>query len=258
MSARVPPRGPSGPAQPPDGRRRLLAAMRPGLGRGQLVAAALCALLGFAAVVQVRSTHESGLRGLRESELVGILDDVSERSQRLQAEARELERARQELRSGTSNERSALEEARRRTEVLGILAGTVPAAGPGIQLTIPDPHSEVRAEVLLDAVQELRDAGAEAIQVGPVRVVAQTYFVDDGGIVVDGQRLRPPYRLSAIGDPPTLASSLAIPGGVEERLSQDYGVTLVVEQRKQVEVLAVRALVTPEVARPAPEQSPGG
>lgn len=241
------------------GRARLAEALRPRLTRGQLVAAALCALLGFATVVQVRSTHESGLRGLRESDLVAILDDVSERSLRLQAEARELERSRQELGTGTTRRRTAVEEARERAAVLGILAGTVPAVGPGIELTVPDPAGEVRAEVLLDAVQELRDAGAEAIQIGPVRVVAQSYFVDDdGGISVDGRRLRAPYRLIAIGDPRTLASSLAIPGGVEERLAQDYAVTPVVEQRNRLEVSAVRPLATPELATPAPEVTPAG
>ncbi len=255
---------PSGPASgarrttPPTGRERLLTALsRPRLTRGQVVASVLCGLLGFAAVVQVRSTQESGLSGLRTSELVAVLDDVSERSQRLQVEARELELARQELRSGTQSERAAIEEAEKRAEVLGILAGTVPAAGPGVEITIPDPTGDVPAEVLLDAVQELRDAGGEVIQLGPVRVVAQTSFVDDDGVlVVDGQRIAPPYQLDVIGDPATLASSLAIPGGVEERLQQDYDVQLRVERRDRVEITAVRPLATPTIARPAPEATP--
>jgi uncharacterized protein YlxW (UPF0749 family) len=240
-------------------RRRLREALlRPHPSRGQLVAGLLCGLLGFAAVVQVRSAQEAGLGSLRETELIGILDDVSERSERLRAEARELEATRARLTTGSDRERAALEEARRRAEVLGVLAGTVPATGPGIEVVIPDPRGEVRAEVLLDAVQELRDAGGEAFQINDVRVVASTWFAErDGAVVVDGEPLTPPYRLLVVGDPPTLASSLDIPGGVRERLAQDYGVTARVEQLDRVDVTALRRLEDPEYARPAPEATGG-
>ncbi|MDP9394405.1 MAG: DUF881 domain-containing protein [Actinomycetota bacterium] len=242
------------------GRGRLLRALiRPRAGRGHVVAAVLCGLLGFAAVAQVRSTQEGGLSGLRQSELIGILDNVSERSERLAAEQRELERAREQLTTGGGRDRAALEEAHERAETLGILAGTVPAHGPGIEVTIPDPNGEVRAEALLDAVQELRDAGAEAIAIGAVRVVASTYFTDtEDGVEVDGTPLASPYLLQAIGDPQTLASSLAIPGGVQERLAQDYGITAQVTQRDDVEVVALRAPEAPQYARPAPEATGGG
>jgi uncharacterized protein YlxW (UPF0749 family) len=234
-----------------------LHSLRPRGSRGQLVAALLCAALGFAAVVQVRSNQEAGLTNLRQSDLVRILGDVSERSTRLQDEARELERARSELSSGAGSERAALAEIQRRAEVLGILAGTRSATGPGIVLTIPDPDGEVRADIILDAVQELRDAGAEAIQLGDARVVASTAFTDTAsGIAVDGQELRPPYRLVAIGDAPTMAAALDIPGGVLEVL-EARGSHAGVDQRPQVRVSALRPITEPSYARPAPEATNG-
>ena len=73
---------------------------------------------------------------------------------------------------------------------LGVLAGTVAAQGPGINLTIDDPRRSVEADKLLDTIQELRAAGAEAIQINDVRVVADTYFADSGGGVrIDGQQV---------------------------------------------------------------------
>src|SRR5204862_247268 len=74
---------------------------------------------------------------------------------------------------------AALREARDRARTLGILTGTLPARGPGIVLTVVDPQGTVGADVLLDAVEELRDAGAEALQLSGVCVVAQTPIVDD-------------------------------------------------------------------------------
>ena len=62
-------------------------------------------------------------------------------------------------------------------------------------LTISDPEDKVDAPIILDTVQELRDAGAEAIQINDVRVVANTWFADtDGGLSVSGTTVEPALR----------------------------------------------------------------
>ena len=110
---------------------------------------------------------------------------------------------------------------------------------------------------MLDAVQELRDAGAEAIQIGDVRVVASTSFVDApdrSGIAVDGTVVAPPYTIRAIGDPDVLEPALRIPGGVVPRLEND-GDRVSVTELDLVVVDALRAVAPPEYARPAqPEE----
>lgn len=223
-----------------------------------LLASLLCALLGFAVAVQVSANQEAGLTNLRQSDLVRILDDVSERTGRLEAEARELESTRAKLGAGAGSDAVALEETQARLDTLGILAGTAPAVGPGVEVDIADPKHEVPAEVLLDTVQELRDAGAEALQIGPVRVTASTWLVDaDTGITVDATPVAPPYRLRVIGDPATLRSALDIPGGVLEVLRQEYGVRAEVRLLDRVVVDALRTPKAPEYARPAPEATGG-
>jgi uncharacterized protein YlxW (UPF0749 family) len=244
---------------PVRGRARLLSAMHPRATRAQAVAAVLCGVLGFAAAVQVRSTQDAGLSGLRQTDLVRILDDVSERGARLQSEARDLQETRDRVAGNDSV--AALDEARDRARVLGILAGTVPARGPGIELTISDAEGQVGSDVLLDTLQELRDAGAEAIEIssveGPaVRVVASTAFVDAGqpgsgaGVEVDGTLLAPPYRFLVIGDPSTLETALEIPGGVLEVLDQ-RGAQGVVTQEQSVAITSLRVTPSPRYARPA-------
>jgi uncharacterized protein YlxW (UPF0749 family) len=243
---------------------RLRSALRPHASRGNLLPGLLCALLGFAVVVQVRSTQDTGLEGLRQSDLVRILDDVTERSDRLRTEARDLEETRARVTGGSSGSRAALEEAQERAQVLGILAGTLPAVGPGIELTISDPDGKVGPEVLLDTLQELRDAGAEAVEIssldGPaVRVVAATSFQDSaeaggdagpGRVAVDGTELSSPYRFRVIGDARTLAAALDIPGGVLDVLRQDDAQG-VVTQRERVTITSLRAAPSPRYARPA-------
>jgi uncharacterized protein YlxW (UPF0749 family) len=84
-------------------------------------------------------------------------------------------------------------------------------------MTITDPKGAVDAPLLLDAVQELRDSGAEAIQVGDTRVVVDTWFADTSdGVVVNGVQLPRPIRVLAIGDPDTMAAAMNIPGGLAD------------------------------------------
>lgn len=220
--------------------------------RANLIAALLAILLGFAMVTQMRATRSSGLESLRQSDLVALLGSVNSQSGRLAKEARDLTDTRDRLRRGGSG--AAEQEARDRAATLGILAGTEKATGPGIRITISDPKGEVGAPELLDAVQELRDAGAEAIQIGTVRVVASTWLGTDSKdrLVVDGTVVEPPYTILAIGDPHTMATAMAIPGGVTESLEQ-AGATVKIDQKKRVDVTALRPSKAPGYARPTEE-----
>lgn len=249
---------PAAPAQPgpepdqssPTGLRLLWQAAVRRPGTGQLVAAALLATLGFGLATQVRATAASGLSTLRQSELVGVLDDVAQRQARLQAETRQLEQTRQQLASGSSA--AALAEARQRARTLGILAGTEPARGPGIVLSVAAAPGVLHYPTVLGAVQELRDAGAEAIQLGGARVTASTWFADTPeGVSVSGSPLSATFEMVAIGDPPTLAAALGIPGGVLDELAQNNA-RGVVTQSEDLQTDALRVLTAPQYARPAP------
>jgi len=220
--------------------------------KSQLLIGLLAAVLGFALVVQVRTTQESsGLASARQDDLIRIIDDLSARSERLQSEIAELAAARDRLSTGVDRDAAALDEARRRADTLAILAGTVAAHGRGVVIVIDDPARVVRAELVLDAIQELRDAGAEALMINNVRVVAASYVLDrDGGITVDGTAMQQPYTIAAIGEPATLDEAMFIPGGVVDTV-QDVGAAIRVERSTDVVIGALRPLSTPRYARPA-------
>lgn len=251
------PEPPGGAAPPADGSAssawRTMARMaRPRPTRANLFAALLALALGFALATQVRQTNQQGLEQLREDELVRILDDVTQDSARLGNDARALEVTRDRLLSGADTSQEALKAAQDRVDTLGILAGTVPAQGPGIIVTIQDPGHKVTSALLLDTLQELRDAGAEAVQIGNVRVVASTYFTDvSGGVEVSGVRVDQPYVIRAIGDSDTMASAMDIPGGVTESVRQ-LGASSVVEKKNVVAIPALHPLDQPRYARPVP------
>ena len=231
---------------------RLRRAGAPTPSRSNLLAMLLAVALGFAIIAQVRQTSVQGLETLREDELVRIFADVDQDGEQLSDEIRDLQTSLQLLESQSTNEEEAQRAAQQRLDALGVLAGTAPATGPGIILRIDDPDRKVRFTVLLDAVQELRDAGAEAIQIGDVRVAASTWFEDTtDGVSVSGTVVEAPYVIRAIGDSNTLAGAMQIPGGVTATVRR-VGAQADVEIADRVTVDALLTLATPQYARPVP------
>jgi uncharacterized protein YlxW (UPF0749 family) len=212
-------------------------------------------LFGFTLVVQLRSNSTNeGLSSARQEDLVRILSDLEARDSRLQAEIAALEASQRQLSSGVAGRQAARAEADKRAEELGLLAGTLPAHGPGLRITM----TGVKASAVLNAVQELRGAGGEVMEIRgrdgpPVRIVASTYFLDaqeGGGIAVDGTRLIGPFAVSVIGPAQTMETALRIPGGVVASV-EGAGGSVNVDRRAVVEVTAVRKATTLQYARPA-------
>lgn len=232
--------------------RRLRLAGKPRLTKANLLAAGLALTLGFAIAAQVRQTSIQGLENLREDELVRLLDTVNQDGDRLSEEIRRLEISRDLLESSTTSNEEARRAALERLNALAVLTGSLPAHGPGIVLTITDPKAQVTAVLMLDAVQELRDAGAEAIQIGSVRVVANTWFAQgERSLSVSGTVLTPPYVVTAIGDANNLSTALQIPGGVTESVRR-VGGTAEIEISDDLGVVALPSLSRPQYARPVP------
>ncbi|WP_104532038.1 DUF881 domain-containing protein [Streptomyces natalensis] len=237
--------------EPQTGRQRLVASLwPPRLTRAQLIVALLLFILGLGLAIQVRSTSDSSaLRGARQEDLVRILDELDNRSQRLTDEQRRLEGQKTELENSSDQAEEARKQTVEKEQQLGVLAGTVAAQGPGITLTIDDASHSVEADKLLDTIQELRAAGAEAIQVNNVRVVANTYLSDvSGGVGIDGKRVTQPYRFKVIGKPEDLEPALNIPGGVVQTLEKEQARVSVTRQRKII-VDALREAKRPDYAR---------
>jgi uncharacterized protein YlxW (UPF0749 family) len=229
---------------------------RPRATKANALAALLAILLGFAVATQVRQNQSLGLESLRQSELLNILDNATLRSSRLDQNARELQATRDQLVSGSTSGAAALQAAQERLDALRILAGTSRARGPGIRMTIGDPAGKVTAPLLLDAIQELRDAGAEAIQVNNIRIVAGSHFNQGpSGVEIDGKSVEGPYTITAIGDPATMSSAMEIPGGLSENARQ-LGASISIDQTQDLTVGALHTPIAPRYARPVPVPAP--
>jgi uncharacterized protein YlxW (UPF0749 family) len=222
-------------------------------GRSQIVfgalAVLLCLVLGVAIVTQVRQ-NESGdsLESARPADLLVLLDSLQQREAALNTEVADLQRTLASLQASGTSDQAAIENAQARLAALSILLGTVAATGPGVTLTITDTAPGVSPEAMLDVINELRAAGAEAVEIRgggagqqlSVRVGVDTWVVGaPGALVIDGQTLNPPYSVLTIGDPPTLAAAMNIPGGAMDSIER-VGGTMGIQQAPRVDVNALR------------------
>ena len=191
-------------------------------------------LLGFLTMSAIRgSSQDSVLQSARESDLIVLLDSLTQRLVRLQAEKSDLQTARQEILTGS--EAQALARTREQLRAVQILNGTIAVRGPGIAVKIQDPSGSVTYDVILSLVQELRDAGAEAIDINGVRLNGRSWFgvTDSGSITVNGTAVTSPLTIKVIGSAQTLTVALQIPGGVADTVAS-LGARLVVIQLQDV------------------------
>jgi uncharacterized protein YlxW (UPF0749 family) len=232
------------PAEPGTGEaapeRLRQAVLRPS--RSQMVVGVLLAVLGFAAVTQVRTnTTDNTYAGYREQDLVNVLSGLAGASQRAQRDLNRLESQRRALEANERRQSAALSAAQKQADELAILAGMVPVTGPGIRVTVTEGPRHIDVDSVLDTIEELRSAGAEAIQVnGKVRMVAQSSVqATEGGIEIDGTQLTSPYVFDVIGDPHTLQGALSLFGGPVAQFEQS-GATVDVQPEKSLDITAVR------------------
>ncbi|WP_155855954.1 DUF881 domain-containing protein [Cellulomonas sp. URHD0024] len=251
------PEQPASPAAPasPGAWAVLGRALRPRMTRAQVLAGVLCAMLGFALVVQVRQAAGADLSSMRQQDLVRILDEVTNRSDALANESADLTRERDELLSGSDRRQAALDALRRSAETQGILTGRLPAEGPGVVVTLTEPNDSnglVKPITMLDVLEELRNAGAEAIELNGQRVTASSAFTGTAGAIeLDGVALVSPYVWTAIGDPETIDPALQIPGGAMAQVRNNRAEGTV-DRRDNVQITALRVIPDPVYATPVP------
>jgi len=235
--------------------RGLLGMLRRGRTIFGVLAVLLCVLLGVAVATQVRQNSSGdSLDTARPADLLVLLDSLHQREATLSTEVAELQRTLSALQASGSSDQAAIQNAQARLAALSILIGTVGATGPGVTVRIDDPGPGVAPQAMLDVINELRAAGAEAIQIGDghqvVRAGVDTWIVGaPGALTVDGKTLMPPYSVLAIGDPPTLAAAMNIPGGAVDSVKR-VGGTMSVQQADKVDITALRQPKPRQYAQP--------
>lgn len=180
------------------------------------IAVSLVALvLGVLAVSQFRSqdVYSRSLQLETPSSLTTLIAGLAERNSGLRDEIFDLRLRVQSAEESVSTGLFSLEEGARQLRQLRVFAGEGAVRGPGIAIIVDGAFDE---RAMTDLANELRNAGAEAIAVGEVRVGPRTWFgpATPGGITVDGVRVAGPWTVRAIGAADVLHVAITRTGGI--------------------------------------------
>jgi uncharacterized protein YlxW (UPF0749 family) len=197
----------------------------------------LTLLLGLAIVAQFRARGRVQVATSDREEQALLLSELVDANRSLRTEIESL-RA-QQAAYESDNRGAGLEELVAELNRVRVLNGMVEVSGPGVELLVDGPLSALD---LQDLINELRNAGAEAIALNGHRLVVSSVLVaeDKGRIVVDGQPISRPYRFQAIGDPDTIETALLRPGGVVLLFRRAYPNLIVQSTQHSKLVLGVR------------------
>jgi uncharacterized protein YlxW (UPF0749 family) len=198
---------------------------------GRFALASICTLLGVLLVVQLR-TQQIALQAGRSEDWEFVVADLIDSNARLREEVQALETqlaGLQDADGGGVILQSLVDEVNH----LRIVNGRLEVSGPGVQVTVDGPISVLD---LHDLINELRNAGCEALALNDRRIVAWSAISTDGRqVTVDGQPVETPYQLQAIGDADTLEVALLRPGGLVDMLYRaNTGVIVHVYQRDKL------------------------
>jgi uncharacterized protein YlxW (UPF0749 family) len=217
---------------------------------GRIAVTLVTLLLGFLVVVQLRAqSTEGGLGNLSTQDLTILIANLNTRNGQLATEIAALERQRASLQSSVDRGETTAGQIRSDLGRVQAWAGLVPVAGPGISVAVAGP---IAPNAVAQLLNELRNAGAEAIAVGDVRIVTGVAVggsVDD--LQVGGRSVASPLVIRVIGQPETMVGSLTRIGGPIAQIGARYpDVLITVSPQERLELPATDRSLMPDLARP--------
>ncbi|KNZ68620.1 hypothetical protein Tfer_2794 [Thermincola ferriacetica] len=178
--------------------------------------------------------------------LTAMAKNLNQKHYQLIREVWDLRTQQKRLESSVSEEKTLAETMQIEIDKLNIANGLSPVEGPGIILIIPENNSDAFFyQNMIDIINELWNAGAEAVAVNGIRVTNHTSILpadEFSGILVNGTKITYPYEVSAIGEPSTLNNGISIPQGIVENLRNFYKIPLEIKQVERMELPAAKPI----------------
>ena len=199
-----------------------------------LVLGIMCFALTTGICIQiktVKSTNSASSQNYEENNLRAEVLKYKEKYDNLLKETEKVDAQLQEQIESATKNNSELEEAKNQINEGNKTIGLAEVTGPGVIITVAD--SDIDSNSVVDAtdfiihdtdilkiVNELKNAGAEAISINNQRVILTTPIICGGNIInINGERIGSPFEIKAIGSPEALAN-LSRPGGWLSKLEK--------------------------------------
>ena len=203
----------------------------------------MCFALALGICIQIRTVKNSNSTVSSNYEENNLRAEVLKYKEKYDNKYKELEKAEEELEKEIQNstkDNTQLEEKEEQIKQGNKMIGLTDVTGPGVIVTLSDSKKDANSVLnpstllvhdvdILGVVNELKNAGAEAISINDQRIVPTTSISCGGNIIdINGEKVGTPFVIKAIGLPEQLAG-LSRPGGYLEILK---GASVGVELKK--------------------------
>lgn len=197
-----------------------------------IILSIMCFILTIAICIQINTVKNNGSTVSGTQEQNNLKSQVLKMKEKYENEYAALQRAEQELekeRQNATKNNSELEDLESQIKKANFVLGNTDVTGSGIIVTLADGKDEnnfiekkdllIHAENVLEVVNEMKNAGAEAISINGERIVNTSAISCDGNvIVVNGKKVNSPIQIFAIGYV-ELLSALNRPGSTLDILT---------------------------------------
>lgn len=193
----------------------------------------MCFIIVYVMCIQFKTVSKinvAEIETMRENELREALAEWKENYKEVSQELEVNRNKINEYQNRIESNEEAGELLEEELENAKMLLGLTDVKGTGITITLSDnSEKDIISTVLLDLINELNSAGAEAISINDQRIVAMTDIVDvDELILINKKRVASPYTVKAIGDLTYLQSALSIKKGyLDKYQNQGYTISMV-------------------------------
>lgn len=208
-----------------------------------IIIASVCIILFAVMFMQFKTIEETditAIENMRETELrtaiaewKGKYDEAVEQLEANQKSIKEYEKT-------ISDNGEASELIDKDLKEADMKLGRTDIYGEGIVVTIKNTDDyQVSAMDLIELINELRYAGAEAISINDVRIFSTSYIVQlaDGLTLVSDQRVTSPFVIKAIGNQTYLSSSLSLKDSGYIDRNKARGMDIELETRNSIQIL---------------------
>ena len=225
----------------------------------QIAVAVVCLVLGIMVSIQFRTVKQGvgPVSEYRARELAAQLKKVREENVKLQNLKNDYESKIKEFEDTASQGSAYAKILKDELDQARIMAGIEDVEGPGITVVVDDlKFSEkvnyplISYSMLLELLNELNAAGAEAVSINGQRIISTTEIRQIGGIHININTVSfaPPFIFKAIGDPKTLEAALRLREGIAERL-ENSGVAVTITQEQLIRIPKYNGVIERKYAK---------
>jgi uncharacterized protein YlxW (UPF0749 family) len=206
-------------------------------------------LIGLLLVGQLRSqARPTEISSLPAPELSQLIETLSNRNRELRIGLADIREQLREYRAAGSQGQSALDVTREDLRRITAFAALAAVQGQGLILEV---DGRLDAIALNDLINELRNAGAEAMAVDSIRITHRSVATQGAtGLIIDGIEVGERFRLAAIGSPEGLLATMERPGGIISQLEQFISATIMARQSELIVLPATDLSLAPASAQP--------